>query len=190
MGWYDVFARFYDASVERLYVDAREQAAEALDVSEGLRVLDLPVGTGQSLPALTRRGGVVTGVDLSTGMLERARRRGLAAELIAADVGRIELDGQFDRVHTFLGMSVFPDPELAFARLWAALRPGGRMVVVDVHAERPTLNGRMVGLVARADVTRRTWEPLERVAADFERRVLDDDPRHGGALFLATGLKP
>ena len=45
--------------------------------------------------------------------------------------------------------------------------------------------------VARADLSRRAWEPLARVATDFERAVLSDDAAtFGGELYLAAGTRP
>ena len=206
MGWYDIFALYYDLGVESLYVDARKAAVAALDLSPGAAVLDLPVGTGQSLDGLSAAvgpGGHVLGVDLSSGMLRKAearvRKRALAGvELVQSDVHAV--DGELvqraigradvDRVHVFLGMSTFPRWEEAFERLWAVLSPGGRFVIVDVYAEKPGLQGKMVELTARADLTRQSWTALEAVSIDFVRRELSDDWRHGGALWLATGLKP
>ena len=78
----------------------------------------------------------------------------------------------------------------AFGRIWGVLAPGGRCVIVDVYAERPGFQGRMVNLVARADIRRRSWEPLERVAEGFSRVDLPSLPDHGGQLYLATGTKP
>lgn len=204
MGWYDFFSGFYDRSLEKLYRDARASAVEALrsgPVGPGARVLDLPSGTGQSLDGLaTLVGGAgrVIGVDLSSGMLRRARRRVAQralgnVELVEGDVHAIDADrvgGQVDGLHVFLGMSTFPRPDEAFGRLWSLLRPGGRAVIVDVHAERLGLQGRMVNLIARADIRRRSWEPLERRAVDFERRELPSLRQHGGTLFLAVGDKP
>jgi SAM-dependent methyltransferase len=87
-------------------------------------------------------------------------------------------------------MSVFPDPERAFAALWAVLRPGGSCVLVDVHAEVLGLQGRLVNWTAQADIRRRFWEPLERMALEFDRQELPSKPLHGGRIFLARGRKP
>ncbi|HVJ91298.1 MAG TPA: hypothetical protein VM580_15950, partial [Labilithrix sp.] len=58
MAWYDVFSRFYDASLEPLYREHRRRAIDALQVKRGSLVLDLPCGTGQSFTALaTALGG-------------------------------------------------------------------------------------------------------------------------------------
>ncbi len=205
MAWYDLFSNFYDRSLDGLYRDARASALEALALAPGQRVLDLPTGTGPSLEGLARAvgpGGRVIGVDLSRGMLRRATARKDRASadpslapiaLVHADVHALTPEltgGPVDALHVFLGMSTFPRPDEAFAQLWATLRPGGRCVVVDVFAAKLGLQGRMVNLVARADIRRRSWEPLERVAADFTRVDLPSRRQHGGTLFLATGSKP
>jgi ubiquinone/menaquinone biosynthesis C-methylase UbiE len=205
MGWYDLFSSFYDGSLEHLYREARGLAAEALAVSPGDAVLDLPCGTGQSFDVLAPRvlpGGVVIGVDASAGMLSRARARverngwkhvhtlqGDVRELASTTITPAHPGGSVDRALIFLGLSAFPDWEASFERVWSLVRPGGRCVVVDVHAAAPGFQGRMVNLVARAEIQRRTWEPLERVAQGFERRSLPGRPEFGGDLFLATGTK-
>lgn len=203
MAWYDLFSGFYDRSLEKLYRDARVAAVDALRLDPGatLRVLDLPCGTGQSLDGLAAAlgpAGSIIAADLSRGMLRRAEKRIAARDLtnvqtLRADVHAITLDqigGPVDRLHVFLGMSTFPRPDEAFTNLWSLLRPGGRAVIVDVFTERLGLQGRMVNLVARAEIRRRSWEPLESRAVAFERRDLPSLRSHGGTLFLAAGDKP
>lgn len=198
MGWYDWFANFYDRSLEPLYRDARRAAAEALRVAPEHAVLDLPCGTGQSFNYLAPRCRRLVGVDLSAGMLRRAHTRAgqhgwTHLSLVQRDVHALapaDLAGPIDRLHVFLGLSTFPRWEAAFEHLWQLLAPGGRCVVVDVHAERLGLQGRMVNLVAGADIRRRTWEPLSRLATSFTREDLPRRREHGGQIFLAAGDKP
>nr|WP_172301705.1 class I SAM-dependent methyltransferase [Pseudenhygromyxa sp. WMMC2535] len=209
MGWYDTFSRFYDRSLEPLYRSQRLAAAEALALAPGLRVLDLPCGTGLSFPSLAPAlgsEGALVGVDLSAGMLAKAQARADAAgwswvrtlhrDVHALDSAQLATDlgepapCQVDRLHLFLGLTAFPEWEAAFAKLWALLAPGGRCVIVDVHAAKPNFRGRMVNLVARADIRRRVWEPLEAAASSYERRELPSEAAHGGQLFLAVGDKP
>ncbi|MCC6646784.1 MAG: methyltransferase domain-containing protein [Polyangiaceae bacterium] len=78
MSWYDVFSKFYDGSLERLYLPFRQAAAERLALAPGQYVLDAGCGTGQSLDVLSPpvgSTGKVIGVDLSKGMLDAAKRR-------------------------------------------------------------------------------------------------------------------
>ncbi len=206
MGWYDLFSRFYDASVERLYVESRQRAVEALAPQPGEWILDLPCGTGLSLdglaPAVGDEGRVV-GVDYSAGMLARARRRVARAgwqnvTLLQGDVLKFDADAlvsaggrcEVDCLHVFLGLSAFPAWRRAAERLWSLLRPGGRLVAVDVHAARPGFQGRMVNLTARADISRRFWEPFEALAEDFAIEALPSLRSHGGELRLLRGRKP
>ena len=52
---------------------------EALELSPGCSILDVGCGTGRHAVELARRGFVVTGIDLSPGMLEQARAKAEAA---------------------------------------------------------------------------------------------------------------
>lgn len=207
MGWYDLFSGFYDRSLEPLYREQRRLAADALELAGGQVVLDLPCGTGQSfdviVPAIGPEGALL-GVDLSSGMLRKAAARAKAAgwthvhllerDVHALDAATVEqLLGRaraLDRLHVFLGLTAFPEWERAFEHLWSMLAPGGRCVIVDVHAARPGLQGRMVNLVARADIRRETWTVLERLAKGYSRVELPSQKQHGGQLFLAVGDKP
>lgn len=206
MGWYDHFARIYDDALQPLYAEHRRLACEALQLRPGQRVLDLPCGTGASLPGLAAGvgpGGAVLAVDSSAGMLRQARARLqhdgldrvslLQARGDALDAAALEEAlgvPQVDRLHVFLGMSVFSDMAGTFRRLWSLLAPGGRCVLVDVHADPLGFQGRMVNLVARADIRRRFWEPLAAVAPKLQHRDLPHHPKHGGQIMLAVADKP
>jgi len=198
MSWYDLFSKFYDSSLEPLYAEQRQLAANALLLSADAVVLDVPCGTGLSFDAVAPKAGHVIAVDFSRGMLAKAAQRaktkgfsnitGVQGDVTA--LTREQLPAKpITRLHVFLGLTAFPDWERSFERLFDLLEPGGRCVVVDVYAETPTFQGRMVNLVARADITRKTWEPLQRLSSDYARVDLPSRPDHGGQLFLATGIK-
>ena len=200
--WYDLFSLVYDRALEDLYAPFRPAAVEALRLTEGARVLDLPCGTGQSLDLLVPAvgpSGTVIGVDASRGMLRRAQRRVDRAgwgtvslvHATAAEAGpaRLGVEG-VDGVLCALGLTALPDWEAAFERLFEMLRPGGRFVLFDVHAAERTKETRLVELVARADLSREAWRPLEARCADFHREVLPADPaQFGGDLYVASGTK-
>jgi len=203
MGYYDFFSHFYDASVEKHYVPHRALAAEALQVSEGMSVLDVPCGTGGCFAAvrpLLGESGHLIGADLSRGMLAKAAGKVTAAgwsnvHLVEAGVGALHAahlapaGGAVDRLLIFLGMSAFPDMDGGFANAWSLLKPGGRCVIVDVYAETLGFQGKMVNLTARADISRRFWEPLEARCEGFSMSDLPSSPAHGGTMALATGTK-
>jgi ubiquinone/menaquinone biosynthesis C-methylase UbiE len=140
-GWYDRFASVYDASVERVYAPYRARIAEAVAAPPGGTVIDVACGTGPNLPHLARAvgpSGRVLGVDLSPGMLRRAepiRAAHPQVELVCADLATFEPTEPIDAMVSTLGVSVIPSWEQILDRMWALVRPGGRMVVFDIHAE-------------------------------------------------------
>ena len=127
--WAEQEARF-DAMLEPFL----EPVLTAAGIAEGLRVLDVGCGNGALSRAAAARGAIVTGVDISAPMLARARAGAAAADL---EVEFVEADAQFhpfppgfDAVISRYGVMFFADPEMAFANLAAALRPGGRLAFV------------------------------------------------------------
>ncbi|MFO0660262.1 MAG: class I SAM-dependent methyltransferase [Polyangiaceae bacterium] len=207
MSWYDVFASFYDSSLERLYLPFRKAATERLALAAGQRVLDAACGTGQSLDLLSEgvgAQGVVVGVDLSKGMLEQAQKRisrkslsnvrlfeGSLLELDRSKLAEhLEPSRGFDRVLAFLVMSALPDWEDATARLWDLLEPGGTLMIVDAHTDSLGIQGRLVNLTARADIRRKVWSKLEQLSHDFTLERLDAPYSVGGDMIIAKGVKP
>lgn len=205
--WYDLFSLVYDRALEDLYAPFRPAAIEALRLTGGETVLDLPCGTGQSFDGLAEavgRSGAVLGVDASSGMLRKARRRAdrngwtnvqtqqvdassVDAAWVQQELARSDVDG----VLCALGMTALPKWEATFERLFDLLRSGGRFVLFDVYAEVRTRETKSVELVARADLSREVWRPLEAHCADFERIVLPADVKtFGGELYVAAGTKP
>lgn len=92
--------------------------------------LDAGCGTGKLAAALVERlpRGRVIGVDASPAMIGEARRllpRGV--ELHVQDLMELELPRQVDVVVSSAAFHWIPDHERLFARLAAALRPGGRL---------------------------------------------------------------
>ena len=115
---------------------ARFLAAAAIEPTD--RVLDIGCGTGQTTRAAAEAAfeGSALGVDLSLRMIEHARElanaRGMAnAEFEQGDV----------QIHPFLSASIdvaisrtgcmfFGRPDVAYANIARALRPGGRMALL------------------------------------------------------------
>jgi len=116
-----------------------QAAMECGGVAAGDRVLDVGCGCGDTSIELAGRvapTGSVLGVDISTTMLARARTR--AAEIADARVAFENADAashplpaeSFDLVFSRFGVMFFRYPEVAFANLRTALRPGGRIAFV------------------------------------------------------------
>jgi ubiquinone/menaquinone biosynthesis C-methylase UbiE len=111
---------------------------EAGDLRGDERALDVGAGAGHTALAFAPRVVEVVAVDLTEAMLETGRRlaeeRGIAnATFLQADAERLPFpDDAFDLVTSRYAAHHFPRPEAA-AREWArVLKPGGRLLLVDV----------------------------------------------------------
>jgi ubiquinone/menaquinone biosynthesis C-methylase UbiE len=132
--FYDAFTRV--AGVRTLH----ERAVQLAGIESGQAVADVGCGTGNlSFAVLAAQPGArVTGLDPDADALRRAarkaRRRGVALTLVQGYADRIPAeDASLDHVVSSLALHhVDEDGRIAFARdALRALRPGGRVTVVD-----------------------------------------------------------
>ena len=98
----------------------------------GMRVVDLGCGTGELTARLHHElgAGETLGIDRSEAMLERARPRaedGLRFE--AGDIAAFAARAAYDLVFSNAALHWVDDHPAVFARLTAALRPGGQLAV-------------------------------------------------------------
>ena len=130
-------AAFYDAAFGRISRPARLRALAFINSLPGRRVLEVGVGTGLALP-LYDSSKRVTGIDLSTEMLARARAR-VSAEGLAHVEALLEQDAEatsfpdasFDIAASMFVASVVPHPRLLLAELKRIVRPGGHILFVN-----------------------------------------------------------
>jgi len=140
---FDELAPFYDRWFETplgAQVGALERRLlwHLSEPRPGERALEVGIGTGYFARPLREAGVQVAGVDLSLPMLREAVRKGLRGSLVQGDAQALPLaDGQFDLVYTVTMLEFVPEPERAVAALWAAVRPGGRLVVAVLNAWSP-----------------------------------------------------
>jgi ubiquinone/menaquinone biosynthesis C-methylase UbiE len=90
-----------DGLMERGEARGRRRVVELVNARPGMRILDLACGPGtltRPLAALVSPGGGVVGVDLAPGMIEHARRAGIAnARFELMDIEHLTFpDGTFD----------------------------------------------------------------------------------------------
>jgi len=96
--------------------------------------LDAACGTGRHAAALDRLGHRVIGVDSSAAMLDRARARVPAADFRHGELESLPLEsGTIDLAVCALALTHFADPGRAIAELARVVRPGGRVIISDVH---------------------------------------------------------
>ncbi|MBN2083904.1 MAG: class I SAM-dependent methyltransferase [Anaerolineales bacterium] len=124
----------------------RRETVRALALARGDTVIDLACGTGLNFPLLQKAvgaSGKIIGVDLSPEMLGRARRRVETAgwrnvELVEADLNAYDFPAGTAGMLSTFSMYLVPDPEDVIRRGAAALRPGGRLAILDAkYPDRP-----------------------------------------------------
>ena len=150
---FDRIAGLYDrmnsVMTAGLHHEWRRRAADLAELSPGGRALDVATGTGDLALELATRvgaGGEVVGVDFSERMLELARAK---AEERAASLGgagvRFETgnalaleypDGAFDAATVGFGARNFSDLDRGLSEMARVVRPGGRVVVLEITTPR------------------------------------------------------
>lgn len=127
-GDYDVFSRHMEKGAELFF--------QRLGVRPGTRLLDVGCGAGQLALIAARAGVKVTGCDISTNWLEKARTRAAAEGLeVTFEEGDAEAlpyeDSQFDVVVSLIGAIFAPRPDRVAAELTRVCRPGGMMAMAN-----------------------------------------------------------
>jgi demethylmenaquinone methyltransferase / 2-methoxy-6-polyprenyl-1,4-benzoquinol methylase len=133
---YDAMNRVMTAGLDGRW---RRETASAV-VSPGNRVLDTCCGTGDLALADLRAGGVVTGLDFSARMLERARRKSEQVEWVQGDALALPFeDDAFDAATVGFGVRNLEDLQGGLAELARVLRPGGKLGVLEITRPRGAL---------------------------------------------------
>jgi len=140
---YEKLAKVYDLTFGPTLHPGRLQAIQRMNIQPGERVLEVGVGTGINL-SLYPKQAMVTGIDFSVSMLEKARdrvaRKGLRnMRLLQMDAADLKFsDDSFDIVYAPYLISVVPDPVRVAREMRRVCRPGGRIIFLN-HFLSPNL---------------------------------------------------
>lgn len=175
------------------------RAVERLGLKPGDRVLEVGCGTGRNLPYLVKAVGPegrVYGVDLSDGMLARARalcaRKGWKnVTLFQQDACELDLPEPVEAALFSLSYAVMPEPQRALEQAWKFVGERGRVVIVDAKL-LPGLLGKLqrpfILPIMRATVLGdpdiHPWEDLRNLTPHFQMEEINL-----GTYYICRGTK-
>jgi demethylmenaquinone methyltransferase/2-methoxy-6-polyprenyl-1,4-benzoquinol methylase len=143
---FDRIARVYDRmnSVMTAGLDQRwrRRAADLARVGRGSTALDVACGTGDLAIELQERGADVTGLDFSEEMLRLARDKAPGVDWQAGNALALPFaDDAFDAATVGFGARNFDDLARGLNEMARVVRPGGRVVVLEITSpQRPPLS--------------------------------------------------
>lgn len=136
--FFDRHARQWD-DLARTLLPVPEYRDRLLElIPDGASVVEIGLGTGGLLPALTAKGCRVIGVDHSPAMLEEARRRldekhMEGVELRLGDMTHLPLsDGAVEAALLNMVVHHAADPPAVLSEIRRVLVPGGTLVLADL----------------------------------------------------------
>jgi demethylmenaquinone methyltransferase/2-methoxy-6-polyprenyl-1,4-benzoquinol methylase len=166
-GFYDRTARF----------STHELLFDLLNLPSGGLLLDVGGGTGRVAKALCSMVRETVVADLSRGMLNYAKVKGLSTTCTPAEQLPFA-SSIFDRIIMVDALHHVFDQRKTITELWRVLAPGGRIVIIE-----PDIHKFAVKLIAMGEkilLMRSHFLPAEEIAALFENqnthvRVISDE---------------
>jgi SAM-dependent methyltransferase len=131
-GDYDRFSRYMESGAREFY--------ERLEIAPGSRLLDVGCGSGQLALMAAKDGLDVTGVDIASNWVARARARaeaeGLRVRFEEADAEALPFEeASFDVVASLIGAMFASRPALVAKELLRVCVPGGTVAMVNWTAQ-------------------------------------------------------
>ena len=188
-GVYDVMNSVMTAGLHHRW---RERAVDLARVGPGSRALDVATGTGDLAIALAARGAEVVGSDFSEGMLDRARLKSSAVTWEHGNALDLSYpDDTFDASTVGFGARNFSDLAQGLREMTRVVRPGGRVVVLEITTPtRPPLStffslwfDRVVPLLGRVTGEDQAYTYLPSSVKRFP------GPPELGAVMAGAGLR-
>ncbi len=194
---YARWAGVYDTVFGGISALGRRRAVAAVNATDAVHVLEVGVGTGLALPRYDPAKRV-TGIDLSSEMLARARERVTRERLLnveallVMDAEQTEFcDGAFDCAVAMFVSSVVPNPRRLLAEMRRVVRPGGHILFVNHFAAERGPRWWIERALAPASKAL-GWHPDFSIGSLLEPDEIAgavSEPIPPGGLFTLVGLR-
>jgi phosphatidylethanolamine/phosphatidyl-N-methylethanolamine N-methyltransferase len=133
---YDLQSYFYDYIAANMIRRRQRDAVGRMGIKPGDRLLDIGVGTGVALEVYPRDCKVV-GIDISEGMLKKAKHRIEQGNITNASLAIADAmfmpfkDNTFDHILISMVVSVVSDPACLLNHIKRIGKPGCRIVIIN-----------------------------------------------------------
>ncbi len=184
ISFFDDFAPNWDNMNER----SDEVIAQILDncgICEGTRILDVACGTGVLFPDYISRKAIVTGIDISSEMVKRAKEKFPQIKVICGDAEKILFEEKFDVIMIYNAFPHFLSPEKLIENLAKVLKNGGRISIAH-GASREEINKCHSGKPSKISIPLPDAEKIKNLIAPFFNVdiVISDDK-----MYQISGTK-
>ncbi|MGW1617421.1 class I SAM-dependent methyltransferase [Streptomyces sp. NPDC002285] len=131
--------------------DSGEDLVDTLDITAGLKILDLGCGDGTTAVPMAKLGADVLGVDIARNLVQAGNRRAREMNLTnihfeegdATNLEKLSND-RFDLVVSIFGAMFAPKPFDVAKEMVRVTRPGGQIVMGNWIPDDPTLVSQML----------------------------------------------
>ena len=190
--FFDRLAAEWDLMFTAEDLERLSHVVDRLEIREGMDILDLGCGTGILFDLLRRRvgpGGLVTGVDFSIQMAQKAHRNFPFENVTVVDADAINLpfgDSTYDMAVSFSAFAHFSDKKKALSELDRVLKPGAPFHIFHLASslELAEEHNRIGGIVQDDKLPTESELREMFAASSFEKVSIQDHP----GLYLATAV--
>ena len=134
---FDTVAQGYDHPSLSFFPETAKRIVEHLNLQPGQNLLDVCTGTGVTALAAAEKlhQGKVTGIDLSSGMLEQARNKAKTKKLLNTEFTQMDLDNlqfnqsSFDVATCSFGLFFLEDMTRGLSNIASTVKPGGKIAI-------------------------------------------------------------
>jgi ubiquinone/menaquinone biosynthesis C-methylase UbiE len=184
---FDAASEGYDKPALRFFINAADELASSMAFSGNEHILDVACGTGTVTLACAHRlsHGHVTAVDLSEGMLDKARAKASALHrdnisFLCSDLESMNFGAnKFDGAVCGFGIFFLPEMDAALKIIASHIKPGGTIGI-------SSFTGAVMEPLSQAFIDRIQSHGIELPPLSWKR--LDDAAKHH-ALYQAAGME-
>ncbi|MDJ0625758.1 MAG: methyltransferase domain-containing protein [Candidatus Caenarcaniphilales bacterium] len=121
-------AHVYDTSLKYV-ADYGKELVDLLNPQKGESILDLGCGTGELSREIAKSGAIITGLDNSESMLEKAKSKNGNIKYLNQDITSFQASEEYDAIFSNAVLHWITNQDKVLENLCKALKPNGRLVV-------------------------------------------------------------